>query len=60
MKRARKALSELLERRDNWTSAGNLWLLAAAVVLPFGLVLPLGRLAWTRVTTRRSRNFYSN
>ena len=60
MKRTKKTLSDLLERRDNWKSAGNLWLLATAVVVPFGLVLPLGRLAWARVTTRRSRNFYSN
>ncbi len=60
MKRAKKVFSDLLERRDNWASTGNLWLLAAALVLPFGLMLPLGRLAWARVTSRRNRNFYSN
>ena len=60
MKRAKEVLTDLLARRDNWTSGCNLWLLAAAVVLPFGLVLPLGRLAWARVASRRSRSFYSN
>jgi len=38
----------------------NPWLLAAALLLPVGVVLPLGRLARARVSTRRSRNFYSN
>lgn len=60
MNPVKKALSDLLERRENWASTGTLWLLAAALVLPFGLALPLGRLALARVTNRRSRNFYSN
>jgi hypothetical protein len=60
MRRAKKAFSDLPERRDNWASTGNLWLLAIALIVPFGLVLPLGRLALARVTSRRNRNFYSN
>ncbi|HLF47905.1 MAG TPA: hypothetical protein VJA45_00915 [Methylomirabilota bacterium] len=60
MNPVKKALSDLLERRENWASAGNLWMLAIALIVPFGLALPLGRLALARVTSRRNRNFYSN
>jgi len=40
-----------------WTTWGNLGLLLAAVVLPFGWLLPAAKLARVRVSARRSRNF---
>lgn len=55
MRRLEKALSRFRMSKDNWA-----WMLAAALLVPVGVVLPLGRLARARVSTRRSRNFYSN
>ena len=43
-----------------WITWGGLGLLAAAVVLPFGWVLPLVQLARVRASTRRRSKFYSN
>ncbi len=59
MYRLLRALFDSRTNRDGWAWM-NPWLLAAALLLPVGVVLPLGRLARARVSTRRSRNFYSN
>jgi len=40
-----------------WTTWGNLGLLLAAIVLPFGWLLPAAKLARVRVSAPRSRNF---
>lgn len=37
-----------------WYRRPNVWLLAAAVVLPFGWILPLARITWVSVSTRSS------
>jgi hypothetical protein len=37
----------------DWYRTPNAWLLVAAVVLPFGWVLPLCRFAWMRVQSQR-------
>lgn len=59
MYRLLRALFDSRTNRDGWAWK-NPWLLAAALLVPVGVVLPLGRLARARVSTRRSRNFYSN
>jgi len=56
MYRLLRALFESRKNRDGWAWR-NPWLLAAALLVPVGVVLPLGRLARARVSTRRSRNF---
>ncbi len=45
---------------NRWTTWGGLGLLAATVLLPFGWILPIARLARLWATARRTRNFYSN
>ncbi len=60
MRRLKKALSAFRLPRDSWAWGTNPWILSAALLLPVGRVLPLGRLARARVSTRRSRNFYSS
>jgi hypothetical protein len=45
---------------SRWMTWRGLGLLAAAIVLPFGWVLPLVQLARERASTRRRTNFYSN
>ncbi len=59
MYRLLRALFESRNKRDGWAWR-NPWLLAAALLVPVSVVLPLGLLARARVSTRRSRNFYSD
>lgn len=56
MYRLVKALFELRNTRNGW-AWNNPWVLAATLLVPVSVVLPLAR---ARVGTRRSRNFYSN
>ena len=35
-----------------WYRRPDIWLLAAAVVLPFGWILPLARITWVSCSTR--------
>jgi hypothetical protein len=56
MYRLLRALFEFRNNRDGWAWK-NPWVMAAALLVPVSVVLPLAR---ARVSTRRSRNFYSN
>ena len=38
-----------------WYRRADVWLLLGVIVLPFGWILALGRLAWVTATTRRVR-----
>jgi hypothetical protein len=38
-----------------WYRRADVWLLLGAIVLPFGWILALGRLAWVAATGRRAR-----
>jgi len=38
-----------------WYRRRGIWLLATAVVVPFGWLLPLGRLVWECLSEWRSR-----
>ena len=40
---------------EPWYRRADVWLLLGAVVLPFGWILGLGRIAWARVSARRQR-----
>ncbi|HEV8438322.1 MAG TPA: hypothetical protein VGT40_09535 [Methylomirabilota bacterium] len=42
---------------ESWGKAGTfwtLWMLVATIVLPFGWIVPIARLAWVRATARRN------
>jgi hypothetical protein len=38
-----------------WYRRADVWLLLGAIVLPFGWILALGRLAWATAAARRAR-----
>ncbi len=38
-----------------WYRRADVWLLLGAIVLPFGWVLALGRIAWATAAARRER-----
>ena len=38
-----------------WYRRADVWLLVGVIVLPFGWILALGRLAWATATARRAR-----
>jgi hypothetical protein len=38
-----------------WYRRADVWLLLGAIVLPFGWILALGRVAWVTATARRER-----
>ena len=38
-----------------WYRRPNMWLVAAAVVLPFGWLLPIARVAYVEARSRRAR-----
>lgn len=38
-----------------WYRRADIWLLLGAIVLPFGWILALGRVAWVTATARRER-----
>jgi hypothetical protein len=38
-----------------WYRRADVWLLLGAIVLPFGWILALGRVAWVTATARRAR-----
>jgi hypothetical protein len=40
-----------------WYRRSDLWLLAAALMVPFGWLVPVCRLAWARAGVRRPRRF---
>lgn len=40
-----------------WYRRKSLWLMATALVVPFGWVLPICRVAWVHATARRARRF---
>ena len=38
-----------------WYRRADVWLLLGAIVLPFGWILALGRMAWVTAAARRER-----
>ncbi len=56
MKRLLKALLDFRKSRDSWAWRGNPWVLAMTLLVPVGVVLPLGRLARARINSGRSSN----
>ena len=38
-----------------WYRRADIWLLLGAIVLPFGWILALGRIAWVTAAARRER-----
>ena len=40
-----------------WYRRRSLWLMATALVVPFGWLLPVCRLAWVQARARRTRGF---
>ena len=40
-----------------WYRRRSLWLMATALVVPFGWLLPVCRLAWVQARARRSRSY---
>jgi hypothetical protein len=53
----REAWKDHLTDPQPWYRRRSIWLMAAALVVPFGWVLPICRVAWVRVSARRSRPF---
>jgi hypothetical protein len=53
-KRLIVSLSSAAPTGQPWYRRPDTWLLAGAVVLPFGWVLPLARAAWVSVSARRA------
>jgi hypothetical protein len=55
-KRALRAVSARVPASNApWYRRADVWLLLGAIVLPFGWILALGRLAWATATARRGR-----
>jgi hypothetical protein len=53
-RRAVEALGDRFEpSAEPWYRRPDVWVAAGAILLPFGWVLALGRVAWVHVTTRR-------
>jgi len=42
---------------QSWYRRKSVWLMATALVVPFGWLLPICRVAWVRVHSRRIRRF---
>lgn len=40
---------------EPWYRRPDVWLLVGAILLPFGWVLALGRVAWSQAAARRER-----
>ena len=55
-KRALRAVtSHLPASSAPWYRRADVWLLLSALLLPFGWILALGRIAWVTATGRRGR-----
>jgi len=54
-KRAFEAIGATASAGDPWYRRPDAWVVVGTVVLPFGWVLALGRLAWAYLESRRTR-----
>ena len=55
-KRALRAVTRHVPASSTpWYRRADVWLLLGAIVLPFGWILALGRVAWVTATARRER-----
>ena len=55
-KRAFRALTgHVPASSEPWYRRADVWLLLGAIILPFGWILALGRVAWVTATARRAR-----
>ncbi len=55
-KRALRAIAARLPASSApWYRRADVWLLLGAIVLPFGWILALGRIAWAKAAARRDR-----
>jgi len=55
-KRALRAIATRLPASSApWYRRADVWLLLVAIVLPFGWILALGRIAWATAAARRDR-----
>lgn len=53
----REAWKAHLNCAEPWYRRKSLWLMATALVVPFGWLLPVCRVAWVRVNQRTMRRF---
>jgi hypothetical protein len=55
-KRALRAIADHVPASNvPWYRRADVWLLVGTIVLPFGWVLALGRIAWATVAARRQQ-----
>jgi len=52
---AREAWKDHLTHPEPWYRRQSVWLMATALVVPFGWLLPVCRVAWVHATARRAR-----